>query len=55
MVGDTAFDVVGAAAHQLLAAAVTWGYGDVQEMADAGAACIVDTPEALYRFICDET
>ena len=55
MVGDTAFDVVGAAAHQLPAAAVTWGYGDVQEMADAGAACIVDTPEALYRFICDET
>ena len=53
MVGDTAFDVVGATAHHLPTAAVTWGYGDVQEMTDAGAACIVDTPEALYRFICE--
>ena len=52
MVGDTAFDVVGAAAHQLPTAAVTWGYGNVQEMTDAGAACIVDTTDALYRFIC---
>lgn len=51
MVGDTAFDVVGAAAHQLPTAAVTWGYGDVQEMTDTGAACIVDTTEQLYRFI----
>ena len=53
MVGDTAFDVIGAATHQLPTAAVSWGYGDVQEMAAAGAACIVNTPEELYRFISE--
>ena len=51
MVGDTAFDVIGATAHRLPTAAVSWGYGDVQEMITAGAACIVDTTEQLYRFI----
>lgn len=53
MVGDTAFDVIGAAAHHLPTAAVSWGYGNAQEMTDAGAACIVDTTEQLYRFITE--
>ena len=53
MVGDTAFDVLGAAAHHLPTAAVSWGYGDVEEMTAAGAACVVDSPEALYRLIAE--
>ena len=48
MVGDTAFDVIGAAAHGFPAIGVSWGYGKVSDMIKAGAAAIVDTPEELY-------
>ena len=48
MVGDTAYDVLGAKAHGIPAIGVSWGYGSVEEMEAAGAAAIVDTPEALY-------
>lgn len=51
MVGDTAFDVLGASAHGIPTAGVSWGYGTVQEMAAAGAACITDTMDQLYAFI----
>ena len=54
MIGDTVFDVIGAAAHHLPAVGVSWGYGDVAEMAAAGAAAIADTPDALYRLIREE-
>lgn len=48
MVGDTAFDVIGAKAHNIPAIGVSWGYGLVEEMQKAGAAAIVyDTPELL--------
>ena len=48
MVGDTAFDVVGANAHKIPAIGVAWGYGVVEEMQQAGAASIVyDTDELL--------
>lgn len=48
MVGDTAFDVIGAKAHNIPAIGVTWGYGLVEEMQKAGAAAIVyDTAELL--------
>ena len=40
MVGDTAFDVVGAAAHGIPAIGVAWGYGKVADMEAAGAAGI---------------
>ena len=48
MVGDTAFDVVGANAHNIPTIGVAWGYGVVEEMQQAGAASIVyDTDELL--------
>lgn len=48
MVGDTAFDVIGAKAHNIPAIGVSWGYGLVEEMQEAGAAAIVyDTDELL--------
>ena len=48
MVGDTAFDVIGAKAHDIPAIGVSWGYGLVEEMQNAGAAAIVyDTHELL--------
>lgn len=48
MVGDTAFDIIGAKAHHIPAIGVAWGYGLVEEMQIAGAAAIVyDTKELL--------
>ena len=50
MVGDTAFDVIGAKAHNIPAIGVAWGYGIVEEMRQAGAASIVyDTDELLRQ------
>ena len=47
MVGDTVFDVTGAAAHGIPAIGVAWGYGDPEELRQAGALAIAATPEAL--------
>ncbi len=50
MVGDTAFDVIGAKAHNIPAIGVAWGYGLVEEMQEAGATAIVyDTQELLQQ------
>lgn len=49
MVGDTAFDVIGAKAHNIPAIGVAWGYGLVEEMRDAGAAAIVYNTEELLE------
>jgi len=45
MIGDTAFDVVGARANGLAAIGVTWGIGTADELAAADA--IVDEPADL--------
>ncbi len=45
MVGDRSFDVEAAQAHGLKAVAVTWGFGEREEL--AGADVIVDRPEDL--------
>lgn len=47
MVGDTSFDVVGAAAHGIPTIGVAWGYGEVADMEKAGAAAIVHTMDEL--------
>ena len=50
MVGDTAYDVIGAKAHGIPTVGVSWGYGLVEEMQEAGAAAIVyDTKELLRQ------
>ena len=51
MVGDTKFDILGAKAHGIPAIGVAWGYGEVQEMADAGAAGIAYTMEELLGML----
>ena len=43
MVGDTAFDVLGAKVHGIPTIGVTWGYGQVEAMREAGAAALADT------------
>jgi len=49
MVGDTAFDVLGAKAHGIPTVGVSWGYGKVEDMENAGATAIVHTMEELYQ------
>ena len=47
MVGDTAFDVTGAAAHGIPTIGVSWGYGKVEDLEKAGAKAIAHSMEEL--------
>ena len=51
MIGDTAYDVIGAKAFGIPTISVTWGFGQISEMEAAGAIAIVSTMEDLYRDI----
>lgn len=51
MVGDTVFDVLGAKEHNIPTVVVGWGYGEEQEMLDAGAVAVTHTMEELYQFL----
>lgn len=51
MVGDTKYDVLGAAEHGIPTIGVSWGYGDVSEMRAAGAMAIVQTPQELIEIL----
>ena len=51
MIGDTHYDVLGAKAHGIPTIGVSWGYGQVADMVQAGAAAIADSPEELIRLI----
>jgi len=47
MVGDTAFDVIGAKAHSIPTVGVAWGYGKVEDMISAGAISIAHSMDEL--------
>ena len=49
MVGDTVFDVEGAAVHGIPTVCVGWGYGQRDAMLAAGAVGIADTMDELYE------
>ena len=51
MVGDTAYDVIGAAEHQIPCIGVSWGYGLIEDMEKAGAVSIAHSPESLMQMI----
>jgi phosphoglycolate phosphatase len=51
MVGDTAYDVLGAKAHGIPTVGVAWGYGDTARMLEAGAVKIVEKPEELLQYL----
>ena len=51
MVGDTAYDVIGAARHGIPCAAITWGYGTVESLEAAHPAVIVDSTNELLAFV----
>ena len=54
MVGDTVFDIIGAAAHSIPAIGVCWGYGNVEEMKDAGAVAIAQSVLELLNLLENE-
>lgn len=49
MIGDTHFDVEGAAVHGIKTIGVDWGYGKNEDMLAAGAVAIVDSPAQLLK------
>lgn len=49
MIGDTHYDVEGAAAHGIKTIGVAWGYGKNEDMLAAGAIEIADSPAELLE------
>ena len=51
MVGDTAYDVIGAKEHGIPTIGVDWGYGKNEDMERAGAIAIAYTVDQLYELL----
>ena len=51
MVGDTAYDVIGAKHHGIPTIGVAWGYGKVADMVSAGAVAIARDMEELFNLL----
>ena len=51
MVGDTVFDVIGAAAHGIPTIGVSWGYGETADLENAGAIGSAHTMDELYELL----
>ena len=51
MVGDTAYDVIGAKAHGIPTIGVSWGFGTEQDMNNAGATAIAATASELFELL----
>jgi phosphoglycolate phosphatase len=49
MVGDRKFDCIGAAKNGLRSIGVTWGYGAMAELREAGASALCSQPKGLHR------
>ena len=51
MVGDTVFDIIGAKAHGIPGIGVSWGYGEVNDMKNAGAIAIACSTQELLQLL----
>ena len=51
MIGDTAYDVEGAAVNGIPTIGVSWGYGKVEDMVAAGAKAIAHSMDELYNLL----
>ena len=51
MVGDTKFDVLGAKIHGIPCIGVSWGYGEIKDMEDAGALAIAHSVQELHTLL----
>ena len=47
MIGDRKYDLIGARKNSVTAIGVTWGYGSVEELREAGASTLCDCPTRL--------
>ena len=54
MVGDRMFDIQGAVETGIRSIGVLYGYGDRQELINAGATLLADTPADVVKLICRE-
>ena len=54
MVGDTAYDVIGAKAHNIPCIGVSWGYGLLEDMEKAGAVGVAHTMQQLHDLLSKE-
>jgi phosphoglycolate phosphatase len=52
MVGDREHDIKGAIANGVRPVGVLWGYGSREELTEAGASVLCETPESLARHFC---
>ena len=51
MIGDRKYDLIGAIANNMQPIGVSYGYGSIEELTDAGAVSIVDNPARLKETI----
>ena len=51
MVGDRKHDILGAKANGIRSMGVLFGYGSREELAEAGADCIAETPADVLKII----
>jgi phosphoglycolate phosphatase len=51
MIGDREHDIVGAKANGIATIGVTYGFGSREELTNAGAAALCDSPEEILAFI----
>lgn len=51
MIGDTIYDVRGAAHHGIPAIGVAWGYGEVEDMIQEGAVAIANSTQELLELL----
>ena len=53
MIGDRRHDLIGATANDMVPIGVAWGYGSVEELEDAGATAIAQSPGDLPGILDD--
>ncbi len=51
MVGDRKYDIIGACAHNIDSIAVTYGYGSVTELTEAGPTALVHSVSELSKYL----
>ena len=51
MIGDTKYDMLGAAALGIPGVGVTWGFGSREELLKSGAGYLAETPEELGEYL----
>ena len=54
MIGDRKHDVHGAKEMGIATIGITWGYGSREELFEAGAAFVVDTPAEVYEVVANQ-